>query len=185
MPHRTLVPLLAFAACAVSVGFMIAGSGASATAGSVYVELDAPRDALPFRLQRLDGTVLDSRQLRGKIVVLDVWATWCGPCLTEIPGLNGLQTEYRTRGVEVIGVTVDSASAEAIRAVAAEHFPVSYTLTLGTEAFEDSYGPLWALPATFLIDQNWQVRKAWMGALPAKQAQLRTLIERLLADAGD
>ena len=184
MSYRTLVPTLAFVACAASVVIMVSGPE-SVRPAYAAVDLNQARDAGHFRLRRLDGTLLDSEQLRGKVVVLDVWASWCGPCLTEIPALDELYAQYRADGVEVIGVTVDSGDAAQIRKLLADHFPVDYTMVVGDADFEEQFGPLWALPETFLIDADWQIRKSWMGAAPAKQAQLRTLIERLLAARDD
>lgn len=180
MSLRALTPLLACAACVASLVSIVLGTGTAGSAIAARLELDPPRATEHFELARLDGTILDSLDLRGKVVVLDVWATWCGPCLVEIPRLNDLYGDYRDQGVEIIGVTVDSGSADDIRSVTRQHFPVDYTLTLGNERFEASFGPLTALPETFLLDQNGQIRKTWMGALPGKEQQLRGLIDELL-----
>jgi len=112
-------------------------------------------DAPDFELQRLDGTTLKLSSLRGKAVVLNFWATWCGPCKIEMPWLTEFHKQYGPQGVEVIGIAMDDDTgkvAEFVKEVGA-----TYTILLGTEAVGDAYGGVQFLPATFYIDRQGKV----------------------------
>ncbi|MCI0403383.1 MAG: TlpA family protein disulfide reductase [Acidobacteria bacterium] len=108
-----------------------------------------------FELQRLDGSTLKLSSLRGKAVVLNFWATWCGPCKIEMPWLTEFQKQYGPQGVEVIGIAMDDQTekiGEFVQEVGAD-----YTILLGTEAVGDAYGGVQFLPATFYIDREGKV----------------------------
>jgi thiol-disulfide isomerase/thioredoxin len=108
-----------------------------------------------FELQRLDGTTLKLSSLRGKAVVLNFWATWCGPCKIEMPWLTEYQKQYRPQGVEVIGIAMDENTdkvGDFVKEIGAD-----YTILLGTEAVGDAYGGVQFLPATFYIDREGKV----------------------------
>ena len=112
-------------------------------------------DAPDFELQRLDGTTLKLSSLRGRAVVLNFWATWCGPCKIEMPWLTEFHKQYGPQGVEVIGIAMDDDTtkvAEFVKEVGA-----TYTILLGTEAVGDAYGGVQFLPATFYIDRQGKV----------------------------
>ncbi len=187
MPRPNLVSSVAVAGTVALVAWSltITGYGGDpAVAAAGVAALNEPSPAAPFVLERLDGTPIRSSSLRGRVVVLDVWATWCGPCLTEIPRYNKLYDEYRDRAVEVIGVAVQSGSAPTVdQFVSSDRFRVDYTVVMGTAEFEERFGPLWGLPTTLLIDSEWQVRRRWIGAVPTKHEELRILIDRLLDGA--
>ena len=82
-------------------------------------------------------------------------------------------------------MTVQSGNqADVERFIAGLETAIEYPLAMGTDGFENEFGPLWALPTTYLVGPDWQVRKTWIGILPAKQAELRVLIDRLLEEKG-
>lgn len=165
-----------------SMGYVACGPTGPADDGrAARVEFDRPKPAAPFSLRRLDGTTIDSDELRGDIVVLDFWATWCGPCITEIPHYNELHSDYEGRGVHLIGVTLQSGSVEDVREFADdERHVIRYPLVMGDDEIVEGYGPIWGFPTTMLVGPDWQVRKTWMGASPNKTAQIRVLIDRIL-----
>ncbi|MGH9557257.1 MAG: TlpA family protein disulfide reductase [Terriglobales bacterium] len=108
-----------------------------------------------FELQRLDGSTLKLSSLRGKAVVLNFWATYCGPCKIEMPWLTEFQKQYGPQGVEVIGVAMDPESGRVpdfVKEVGAD-----YTILIGTEDVGDAYGGVQFLPATFYIDREGKV----------------------------
>lgn len=181
-PPRNLIPLIAVGATVASLIWMFSMTGHG---GEQAVALEpGPGEPLPdFSLEAIDGGALSSQELAGKVVVLDLWGTWCAPCLTELPGYNALHEEFRHRGVEVVGVALRSGDAAAIRAFTApERYPVSYPVVLGDKQFESDFGPVWGLPVTLLIDRQWRVRKTWLGATAGKHEALRVGIEQLLAE---
>ncbi len=178
MSNRALIPLAACGACLASLGFILVGG--DFVVAPTTTRLEPAVDAPSFRVQRIGGGTVDTETFAGKVLVLDIWATWCAPCLAEIPRYDEIAAEYRSRGVEIVGVAIDSGSAEQIRKLLRDRFPSDYTMAVGNARFERAFGPLWAIPTTVLIDRDWRIRKVWTGALPNKHEQLRQLIDQLL-----
>ncbi len=129
----------------------------------------------------LDGDTVTSDDLRGDILVLEFWATWCGPCIEEIDDYNALQETYADAGVRVLGVAVRSGTAASIEAFAREH-DIRYPIIVGDDAVWQDFGPMWGVPTTLLIDREWKVRRAWVGAGRSKIKALRASLDALLAE---
>jgi thiol-disulfide isomerase/thioredoxin len=106
-----------------------------------------------FELQTLDGKNLKLSDLRGKAVLLNFWATYCGPCKIEMPWFVELQKEYGPQGFQIVGVTMDDASTEDI-AKFAKDMGVNYPILLGKESVGQSYGGVGVLPTTFFVDRE-------------------------------
>jgi thiol-disulfide isomerase/thioredoxin len=132
-----------------------------------------------FRVAALDGRTLDSRDLRGQVVLLDLWATWCGPCLWAAPQLDRIYGDFKDRGVEMIGIAVDSGSAQEV-AKAAKAYGMTYPVTLWSEELAEKIQNLRALPTYILIAPDWTVHRTWVG--PVSPKVLRREIESLLGD---
>jgi thiol-disulfide isomerase/thioredoxin len=109
-----------------------------------------------FTLQTLDGKNMSLSELRGKAVLLNFWATWCGPCKIETPWLVELQREYGSQGLQVVGVAMDDSGKEDIEKFAHE-MGVNYPVLLGKEAVGDAYGGVPALPESFFIGRNGKI----------------------------
>jgi len=109
-----------------------------------------------FELNSLDGRSLKLSSLRGKAVLLNFWATYCGPCKVEMPWFVELQNEYGPQGFQIIGVAMDDASTEDI-AKFAKDMGVNYPILIGKEAVGQSYGGVNVLPTTFFLDRNGKV----------------------------
>jgi thiol-disulfide isomerase/thioredoxin len=106
-----------------------------------------------FELATLDGKNLKLSDLRGKGVLLNFWATYCGPCKVEMPWFVELQNEYGPQGFQIVGVAMDDASTEDI-AKFAKQMGVNYPVLLGKDSVADSYGGVSVLPTTFFVDRN-------------------------------
>jgi len=106
-----------------------------------------------FELQSLDGKNMRLSDFHGKAVLLNFWATWCGPCKIEMPWFVELQKEYGPQGFQIVGVAMDDASAEEISKFA-HQMGVNYPVLLGKEAVGQSYGGVGVLPTTFFIDRD-------------------------------
>jgi thiol-disulfide isomerase/thioredoxin len=109
-----------------------------------------------FALESLDGGTMRLSDLRGKAVLLNFWATWCGPCKIEIPWFVDLQKQYGSQGLQIVGVAMDDASKEDI-AKFAKDMGVNYPILIGKEAVGDQYGGVPALPETFLIGRDGKI----------------------------
>jgi thiol-disulfide isomerase/thioredoxin len=109
-----------------------------------------------FTLDSLDGKSLRLSDLRGKAVLLNFWATWCGPCKIEMPWLVELQNQYGPQGFQVVGVAMDDSSKDDI-AKFAKDMGVNYPVLLGKEAVGDEYGGVPALPESFLISRDGRI----------------------------
>ena len=109
-----------------------------------------------FELPALDGKNLKLSDLRGKAVLLNFWATYCGPCKIEMPWFVELQKEYGPQGFQIVGVAMDDASLEDIAKFAKE-MGVNYPILLGKESVGQSYGGVSVLPTTFFLDRDGKV----------------------------
>src|SRR5205823_5841908 len=118
-------------------------------------------------------------QLRGKVVVLDFWATWCGPCRVLGPKLSAMQARYGAQGLRVIGMTTES-SEEA--AVFAQKHGVRYALASDPSVETTRAYGVSALPTLFVIDKRGVVRDVEIGYAPEHDAQIEALVKRLLAE---
>jgi thiol:disulfide interchange protein DsbD len=110
----------------------------------------------------LDGGALDTSALSGKVVVVNFWATWCVPCIQEIPGFNKLHQQLGPKGVVVLGVSMDEEGAERVRPFLKKH-PMDYLVALGSEAVSKQYGLGDALPVTIVFDRSGRQVKRFEG----------------------
>ncbi len=106
-----------------------------------------------FSLEGIDGKTLRLSDLRGKAVLLNFWATWCGPCKIEMPWFVDLQKQYGAQGLQIVGVAMDDASKEDIGKFA-QTMGVNYPILIGKESVGDQYGGVPALPETFVIGRD-------------------------------
>lgn len=112
-----------------------------------------------FELAALDGNHVKLSSLRGKAVLLNFWATYCGPCKVEMPWFVELQKEYGPQGFQIVGVAMDDASTDDIASFAKE-MGVNYPILLGKEAVGLSYGGVNVLPTTFFLDRQGKLSPA-------------------------
>ena len=120
-----------------------------------------------FTLRNLDGERITLSDLRGKVVLLNFWATWCPPCRWEIPDLNRIYTTYKDRGVVVLGVSWDDLSNEQIKTFV-RNYKVDYPILHGTQSELSHVGKAYAwegyLPTTYIIDRKGYVQDVYIGA---------------------
>ena len=116
-----------------------------------------------WELKDLNGAPVSSDQFKGKIVVVDFWATWCPPCRAEIPGYTELTRKYGKDGVAIIGVSLDEGGPAVVKPFAEKH-GINYQLVMGDEAVVAAFGGMAGIPTTFLIDRDGQIRDRKEGA---------------------
>jgi cytochrome c biogenesis protein CcmG/thiol:disulfide interchange protein DsbE len=129
-----------------------------------------------FSLTDISGKPLKLSDLRGKVVLLDFWATWCGPCRIEIPGFIQLQNEYRSRGLDVIGISMDDSSEPVVQFYKELH--MNYPVALGNDRLGELYGGVLGLPTTFLIGRDGRIYAKHVGATDVDiiEAEIKQLL---------
>ena len=114
------------------------------------------KPAADFTLRDANGAPVKLSDYRGKVVLLNFWATWCGPCTLEIPWFIEFEQQYKTQGFAVIGVSMDEEGWNAIKPYMAAH-KMNYRVLLGDDSVSQLYGGVESLPTTFLIDRQGKV----------------------------
>jgi peroxiredoxin len=121
------------------------------------------RVAPDFSLPQLNGQQLHLSDYRGKLVLLDFWATWCDPCREEIPHFVELQNKYRDHGLQIVGISMDDGP-EPVRDFY-QHFKMNYPVVMGDATTGELYGGVLGLPMAFLIDRDGRIYSKHMGAI--------------------
>jgi cytochrome c-type biogenesis protein len=134
-------------------------------------------------LATVDGGRLNLSSLNGRVVLVNFWATWCGPCRAEIPELNLLQHDLDARGLSVVGVAWDD-TADGVREFQKE-IPQNYKVLLGGEDVQDKFAGVRSLPTTFVIDREGRIRQKIIGARDRSQFEeaVRPLLDEASAGA--
>jgi len=131
-----------------------------------------------FTLKDMNGADVKLADYKGKVVLLNFWATWCGPCKVEIPEFVQLYSQYKDRGFVILGVLAnDTPSKDQLRAFMNEYkmvYPVMYS----NEDIESAFGSVWALPTSFLIGRDGSVCAKQLG--PASKADVERSLKALL-----
>ena len=141
-------------------------------------------DAPQFDLEKIGGGTINSADLKGKVVVVDFWATWCQPCIQEIPNYNKMVEENAGKDVEMFGVTFQSGDIDEVTPKVAE-FGIKYPVVMGTDQVDEGFGGFIGLPTTFLIGKDWKVYKKYLGLTSKKKETLDRDIKALLEQTGD
>jgi cytochrome c-type biogenesis protein len=164
------------------VGAIVAALGCSKAEQpapqSDKVEVGQP--APTYAATSMSGDSVSLAKMRGKVVLMNVWATWCGPCRKEIPELRAINAAYKDKGLELVGVSVDSdGSDEAIRAFLQE-FKMDYTIWRDPNEGVSAIFRMAGVPATFLIDRQGVLRWKATGAIePGDSTLTRAIIAAL------
>lgn len=134
-------------------------------------------DVPQFSLSSLEGKTVAMKDLSNKVVIVDFWATWCGPCREEIPHLNELYSELKGKGLEIVGISMDTDGTDGVKDFARE-FRIQYPIVMGDEKVAESFGGIIGLPTTFVIDRKGKVAKKYIGLPPAED--MRKIVKELV-----
>jgi peroxiredoxin len=145
----------------VAAGFYIAEHRRAGTTPTLQQHSVAP----DFSLPALDGQSLQLSAYRGKVVLLDFWATWCDPCREETPHLVELQNKYRDQGLQIIGVSMDDGP-EPVREFY-QRFHMNYPVVMGNAKIGELYGGVLGLPIAFVIGRDGRIYAKHIGATEA------------------
>lgn len=130
-----------------------------------------------FTLQSLDGSTVRLSEFKGKAVLLNFWATWCGPCKIETPWLVELQNQYGAQGLQIVGVAMDDSGKDEI-ARFAKDMGMNYPVLLGKETVGEAYGGVPALPESFFVGRDGKIVDKIMGI--EGKAEIETAIRKAL-----
>jgi thiol-disulfide isomerase/thioredoxin len=143
----------------------------SVAAAAVAVALAIPAAAKPvpptpapvWSLKDVDGKTVRSADFKGKVLVVDFWATWCPPCRTEIPAYIALQKKYAADGVVFVGVSVDGD--DQVKAVKdfMQKFGVNYPMVMADDSIQGAFGVNQGYPTTYIIDREGRIRNKKVG----------------------
>jgi len=146
-------------ACSAITGIVGLGPDNNSTTALEGAEISG------WSLVSLEGKPINSADLKGKVVILDFWATWCPPCRKEIPGFIELQEQYGPEGLVIIGVALDDDGPSVVNAFA-EKIGINYTLAMGNQAVLRAAGGVEALPTTLIINREGKVVDKHIGYAP-------------------
>lgn len=153
---------------------VFAAAIASAPAQSAHPARDLLNQQAPdFMRQDFHGQALHLSALRGKVVLLNFWATWCAPCQVEMPAFAAWQRQYGSQGLAVIGISMDDDAGAARRLV--ERLKLDYPNAMGDARLGMRYGGVMGLPLTFLIDRKGVIRARFQGETNAKTIEKQVL----------
>lgn len=159
-----------------SVALLLSGCGKAPDSSEA-------RPAPSFDLPAVEGGRVSLASLKGKVVVLDMWATWCGPCIAEMPDYAEFARKNQPRGVEVVGIVFASGEPQEVQDFVREH-RIPYRQLLGPDELLDSFGATSGFPTTFVIDAQGMIRLKLLGAVPQKFEKLQKAVDEALVAKG-
>lgn len=132
--------------------------------------------------QTLAGASLSLGELRGQVVLVNFWATWCGPCREEMPTFQRAFEEHQDEGFTIIGLSKDVGTPDLVRDFIAE-YGITYPVGAATPDVERAFGGIWALPTSILIDRQGRIRHRVHGVL--SEPELESALAELLVDSAE
>lgn len=165
-------------ACSAIVGFLEIPSFSSKAYADENVEYSLAKvdtkKAPTWQLPDLEGKSVSSSDFEGKVVFIDFWATWCPPCRKMIPGLVNLDSKYKDKGLEIIGISLDRDGASAVLPFN-KKFGVSYVSLIGDREVVEAFGGVEGIPTSFLIDRKGNIVQKHVGYLSESKLEKEIL----------
>jgi peroxiredoxin len=137
------------------------------------------KPAAEFTLKDADGKTVKLSDYKGRVVLLDFWATWCGPCKIEEPWLKEFERTYKDRGFSILAVSMDEDGWDAVRPYIASH-QLNYRVLMASEDIDKLYPGMEAWPYTYMLDRDGRI--AWQHLGLAAKGDFKEVIEGLLAE---
>ncbi len=162
----------------LTLGTMFYGCSNKPRTVKAAVKPDKERKTAPeFSLKDADGKTVHLSDYKGKVVLLDFWATWCGPCKIEIPWLKEFQRKYKDKGFEVLGISMDEEGWQVVKPFVAEA-GINYRVVIGDDTTAQLYGGVDALPTAFVIDREGRIAAVHVGL--TSKGEIQNGIEEIL-----
>jgi peroxiredoxin len=154
----------------------IAAAGAAPGASAPSCKAAQGKAKLDFKLKDMNGATVNLADYRGKVVLLNFWATWCGPCKLEIPEFVRAYEANKANGFVVLGVSIDD-TADQLKEFA-NQYKVTYPLLLNHESIEEAYGPIYGVPVSFFIGRDGLICRKQMGEVKKEtlEQELKSLL---------
>ncbi len=160
------------------LGCVIYGCSPAKTVKAASLKPDKERHAAPdFALKDADGKTVRLSEYKGKVVLLDFWATYCGPCKIEIPWFMDFERKHKDQGFSVLGIDMDDEGWDAVKPFVSD-VGINYRIVVGNDATADKFGGIEALPTTFLIDRQGRIADVHVGL--TSKSEFENAIEQLL-----
>ncbi len=138
---------------------------------------NATGNAPNFTLKTSQGKTVELSKLKGKTVVVNFWATWCGPCRAEIPGFIDVYNKYKSKGLEIVGISLDQGGWSDVKPFV-KKFNITYPVVLGNDKVARLYGNVEAIPTTFIVDKTGKIVNQHVGYM--KEEDFEAMIKGLL-----
>ncbi|HVA78571.1 MAG TPA: TlpA disulfide reductase family protein [Candidatus Binataceae bacterium] len=185
--NRRLLQLIAIAAVAAGVTLIVASNYRRHGAGESAVSRQQEQQVVPagakaadFKLEKLDGTTLSLDQLRGKVIFLNIWATWCGPCREEMPSMETLYDEFKgNQDFVMLAVSQDTKGRSVVAPYVAKN-SYHFTILLDPENKVGESYDVSGVPETFIIDRKGQIVAHHMGAFDWSRPDVKDALKQLL-----
>jgi len=164
---------------AASAGLLLAGCARKKQESARASTNSAGRKPAPdFELKDANGKTVSLADYRGKVVLLNFWATWCGPCKVEIPWFVEFEQKYKDRGFAVLGVSMDDEGWEVVKPYL-EKNRINYRVLVGDDKIAQSYGGVESLPTTFVLDQDGHIAGQHIGLVSKSdyENEIRQLLD--------
>ena len=154
-------------------GMAAGASDAAASADTQSTTIPAPAFSLPD----LQGHEVKLSQFKGKVLVIDFWATWCPPCREAIPDLIAMKKKYGPRGFDIVGISMDENPARVVPPFI-EHYGINYPIVMADTQVPSEFGGIYGLPTTFIVDRKGNIAQRYIGYIDPKE--IAKTIEKLL-----
>ncbi|HTM11373.1 MAG TPA: TlpA disulfide reductase family protein [Bryobacteraceae bacterium] len=168
------------AAASAALALLLASCSRPSSSPTSDLKSQAERKAAPnFSLKDADGNAVNLADYRGKVVLVNFWATWCGPCEAEIPWFIEFEKKYKDQGFAVLGVSMDDDGWKSVRPYIASH-KINYRIMIGSEVVSQQFGEIESLPTSFVLDREGRIAANHVGLVD--KVDYQNEIVKLLQD---